>query len=73
MISKEDFDNWRVDMIVFLKKDNRPMTVDKFLMDDFDQVHFCDRLECSWYDGKELKREIFNYDQIDIVGVHFQI
>jgi uncharacterized protein YodC (DUF2158 family) len=39
-------------------------------MDDFCEDHFCDRLECSWYDGKEQKREIFNYDEIDIVGVH---
>jgi len=70
MVSKNEFDNWWVGMVVFLKENNRPMTVDKFIMDDFCEDHFCDRLECSWHDGKEQKREIFNYDEIDIVGIH---
>lgn len=66
-MSKEDFDNWRVGMIVYLKTDNRAMTVDKFFMDDFCEDHFCDRLECSWHNenGNE-QTDIFSYEEIDL-------
>jgi len=70
MIAKENFDNWQVGMVVFHKMDNTPLIVEKFIMDDFCEDHFCDRLECSWDDGTGLKKQIFNYEDIEITGVH---
>jgi uncharacterized protein YodC (DUF2158 family) len=66
---KDDFENWKAGMLVYLKRNNRIMTVKKFYMDDF-SCRFCDRLECSWYEGTEKKTDIFNYDDIDISGVN---
>ncbi|MDB5287334.1 MAG: hypothetical protein JWR05_2283 [Mucilaginibacter sp.] len=66
---KDDFDNWQVGMLVFLKSNHRPMTVIKFYMDDFSS-RFCDRMECTWNEGTEQKTDIFNYDDIDISGVN---
>lgn len=66
---KEEFDNWRVGMLVFLKINNHIMTVEKFYMDDFSN-RFCDRMDCSWFEGEVLKHGNFKYDDIDIVGVH---
>lgn len=56
-------------MIVRLKSRGRLMVVEKFVIDDFSD-RFCDRLECSWqHDGIE-KRAIFNYEDVEVTGIH---
>lgn len=56
-------------MVVYLKSNSQLMIVERFFMDDFSD-RFCDRLECSLYEGLELKKAIFTYDDIEILGVN---
>lgn len=48
---------FKVGDVVKLKSGGQPMTINKFVYDDFNKKPFEDRVECVWFEGKKFLRE----------------
>ncbi len=56
---------FKVGDVVVLKSGSPAMTIEKFVWNPLKNEYYTDKVECTWFVGSELKRDVFKTNSLN--------